>query len=59
MKYLGGVLELHTGEKITSSNDGAGGETVGNRAGLRGLQRHDHLHGLHLRRGREGGRGVG
>ena len=54
--YLGGILELYVGEKVTSSNNRAGGETVSDSPGLGGLEGHDHLHGLDLKEGRKVGR---
>jgi hypothetical protein len=45
---LGGVLKLKGGKKVTSGNDGTGGESMGDLTRLGSLDGHDHLHGLNL-----------
>ena len=49
--HLGRILQLQLCQELTGRHDAAGGQRVPNLAGLRGLQGHDHLHGLKLHKG--------
>ena len=45
---LGRILELKRGKKISSRDDGSGGEVVSDLSTFRGLDWHNHLHGFNF-----------